>query len=100
MGCPTKQVDHENGNGLDNRRRNLRLATNSQNQANRRIITSHSSRFKGVCWDKRRGLWRARVGYDGEKIDIGWFEGEVEAHRAYNKKAVELFGSFASGNPA
>ncbi len=98
LGCPTEPVDHENGNGIDNRRANMRLGTSSQNGANRRTVTPHSSRFKGVCWDKRRGMWRARIGYDGKKIGIGWFEDEVEAARAYNKKAVEKFGRFAALN--
>ena len=98
LGCPTKRVDHENGNGIDNRRRNLRLATNGQNQANRRIITPHSSRFKGVRWDKRVGMWRARIGHDGKKIELGYFEDEVAAARAYNKRAVKKFGRFAALN--
>jgi hypothetical protein len=58
------EVDHINGNGLDNRRSNLRLATKSQNMQNMRLSRINTSGFKGVCWDKDRGKWRAHITLD------------------------------------
>jgi len=95
MGEPKGMVvDHIDGNGLNNRRRNLRVCTSSQNHQNRRR-TRGRSRYKGVCWEKRRNKWRAEIMLEGRHIDIGCFADEVEAARAYDKKAKELFGEFA-----
>jgi AP2 domain. len=89
-----KQVDHKNGNKLDNRKENLRLCTNTENQQNRQSVRG-SSKFKGVDWNKRAGKWRARV-EDGDKsIFLGHFIEETDAAEAYNKAATELFGEFA-----
>lgn len=90
----TKQfIDHINGNALDNRKINLRLATNSQNQANRESRVG-SSQFKGVWWVKGRNKWRAYV----KGVHLGLFDSELEAAEAYNKKAVEIYGEFAKLN--
>lgn len=90
-------IDHANGNGLDNRLVNLRAATRQQNSANSRR-RGRSSRFKGVCWDKSRGLWLAGVKFDYRRINLGRFAVEEDAARAYDKKARELFGAFARTN--
>ncbi len=91
------QIDHKDGNGLNNVRTNLREATHAQNLAN---STSRrgSSRFKGVSWYKRRGKWVAYVNCTGEHYHLGYFDDEVEAARAYDEKAKELFGEFARLN--
>jgi len=60
------EVDHINGNRLDNRKANLRPCTRSQNQQNRHKTKPHTSVYKGVCWDKRACCWRA-VGKSGGK---------------------------------
>lgn len=86
-----ESVDHANGDGLDNRRSNLRAATQSQQNANR-APSPHTSRFKGVCWDKSRGLWRATIKDGGY---IGRFKTEEEAARAYDARAIEMHGEFA-----
>jgi len=90
------QIDHINGNGLDNRKVNLRLCNCSQNQRNARKRKKTTSRFKGVSWNNNR--WRARIYFNGEQITIGRFKSELEAAKAYDKKAVELFGEFANPN--
>jgi hypothetical protein len=66
-------VDHRNGNGLDNRRSNLRLATNSQNQMNRGLQRNNTSGFKGVSFDRRRGLWMAKIYVERKYHFLGYF---------------------------
>lgn len=91
-----KVIDHINGNGLDNRKANVRFATSEQNSWNQRKQRSQSSsKYKGVHWEKKRKEWRARIKYKGRSIHIGRFETEEEAARAYDAKAKELFGEFA-----
>jgi len=76
-------VDHENGDGLDNRRANLRLATNSQNQRNcKRHSMNPSSRYLGISWYAPRKTWRARIQVEGKEIYIGYHASEYAAARA------------------
>ena len=94
-----KLIDHKNHNGLDNRRANLRIATWEENCWNKRKTKAHGSpQYKGVMWDKRRGKWQAQIGYKGMKIFIGYFDNEKEAAMAYDTKAKELFGEYATLN--
>lgn len=91
-------VDHVNGNGLDNRRSNLRLATNQQNQANSQKKTPATSRFKGVSWSKTKQKWRAYICPARKYIHLGYFTSEEEAARAYDTAASKIFGDFARPN--
>lgn len=92
-------IDHRNGNGLDNRRRNLRFANNSQNMANaRKSSVPKSSRFKGVHWHKCAKKWCAAVVHHGRRKHLGLFAVEEDAARAYDKAALEHFGEFARLN--
>ena len=88
------KVDHVNGNGLDNRSKNLRLATTSQNGQNARGRVG-TSKFKGVSWTTRESKWRARIKYNGKHHYLGSFTSEEAAAHAYDEKARELFGRFA-----
>lgn len=88
-------VDHINGNGLDNRRCNIRLCTRQENVWNTRARHGKTSRYKGVCWDKASKKWKAQINIDGKKHSIGRFTKEKEAAKAYQKKAKEAFGEFA-----
>ena len=96
MGCTG--VDHANGYGLDNRRRNLRAATNGQNMANRRPNVNAVSAFKGVTWKKSSAKWCARVRVDGVRRNLGYFSSEEAAARAYDTAALAAFGEFARLN--
>lgn len=91
-------VDHINGNGLDNRRANLRPATPSQNTANARMPSDNTSGFKGVGWFARTGRWRAYITYQGRQKHLGYFDIAEEAALAYDAAARELFGEFARPN--
>lgn len=92
-------VDHINGNGLDNRRSNLRLCTNSQNQANRHHLPVHtSSRFRGVFWEKKSCKWKAGIKANGKSTHLGFFDSEIGAALAYDAAAREAFGKFARLN--
>lgn len=93
------QVDHINNDPLDNRRENLRLATASQNQANRRKRTETTSKYKGVSWHKKARKWRATIGAgNGKQEHLGFYEDPKAAARAYDVRARELWGAFASLN--
>ncbi len=94
-----KFIDHINHNGLDNRTANLRLATRQQNSWNKRKQEGNcSSQYKGVTWLKSEGKWQVRIVCNGRKIFIGYFDDEKAAARAYDAKAKELFGDYASLN--
>lgn len=90
-------VDHINGNGLDNRRCNLRFATGSQQSRNLHIGRGRSL-FKGVCWANRQRKWAASISFNGSNKHIGYFEKEEDAARAYDEAAKAYFGEFACLN--
>jgi len=91
--------DHVNGNGLDNREANLRPATVSQNLCNRpKTKAKTRSKYKGLEWDKIQRKWKVRIQCNGRKIYLGSFSNEIDAAKAYDKKAKALFGQFASLN--
>ena len=96
LGEPRTRIDHRNGDGLDNRRHNLRLATASQNAANMRP-KGGSSQFKGVK-RTRSGSWAARITIDYRQLHIGTFGDELVAAAAYDIYAAALFGEFARPN--
>lgn len=95
---PGMFVDHVNGDGLDNRRDNLRLATHKQNCRNQKVLTGKLSRFKGVTWLKGEGVWYAQIMCNKKNHNLGRFADEVEAARAYDAAAQQLFGEFARTN--
>lgn len=90
-------IDHINGDGLDNRRCNLRICNYITNQRNRRI-TIGSSRFKGVCWHKLNNKWRARIRINCHLKDLGCFDSELAAAKSYDQAAILYFGNFARIN--
>lgn len=89
-------VDHINGNKLDNRRRNLRVCTRSENLQNMKELGG-SSKYRGVHWDKRRKKWIASIRLDGKKVYLGGFDFEVDAAVTYDNACRER-GVFARTN--
>lgn len=92
---PNIYVDHKNGNTLDNRRENLRLASNSQNQANRRNHSKNTSGYRGVTFSKSTNKWQAAIKVAGKNIHLGVFETPELAGIAYKQAADMYFGEFA-----
>ena len=92
---PGMVADHIDGNKENNSRSNLRICTRQQNTQNRGKRIGSASRFKGVYREKHSGKWHARAYRDGEHFRTRLFAEEVEAARAYDQLAVELFGEFA-----
>jgi hypothetical protein len=91
-------VDHKNGNNLDNRRSNLRLATPTENSCNRRKMRDGTSRYKGVCFHRRRGKYVARIKIHRKSIFLGEFDSELEGAKAYDAAAKKHHGEFARLN--
>lgn len=92
-------VDHVNGDGLDNRRANLRLCQMSQNIGNsHKWRRPTSSRYKGVCWSKQAGRWQANITINRRMLHLGHFRNEIDAAVAYDRAAIEAFGPFARIN--
>lgn len=90
-------VDHINGNPLDNRRSNLRLCSRAENARNRAANDRWmGSKYKGVTVYKDR--WKAKITHDGIKCDLGCYENEEDAARAYDKMALLLHREFARLN--
>jgi len=88
-------VDHIDRNGLNNRRSNLRLCSAAQNACNSGSARGSSSKYKGVCWNKREGKWVASIRFKNKLHLMGYFTDEIAAAKAYDKSASEFFGEFA-----
>ena len=89
-----KQIDHIDGNGENNAPDNLRLATNTENCRNRRKNSNNKSGKKGVSWANRENKWQARIGINGRKKHLGYFDSVEAASVAYERFACNHFGQF------
>lgn len=88
-------VDHVNGNSLDNRIANLRICTHAENMRNQKAYKNAKSGFKGVYRYKNR-TWTAQIQINGKKKNLGYFETPEKAHAAYVAAAKELHGQYAN----
>ncbi|OQR57428.1 AP2 domain-containing protein [Bacillus sp. CDB3] len=93
-----EQVDHIDMNRLNNQKENLRIVNNSQNGMNKLVQNNSTSGYKGVSWRKERNKWEAYINKDNKRYKLGYFENKNEAAEAYNKKAIELHGQYATLN--
>lgn len=88
-------IDHEDHNGLNNQKQNIRNCSISQNAMNRIPENGCYSKFKGVVFDKISNKIKSSIWINGKRIHIGYFTNETDAAKAYDIKAKELFGEFA-----
>lgn len=96
---PGMIIDHIDGNGLNNKKENLRIGTYQQNAQNaRKTNKDTTSKYKGVHYRKPMKKWVARIGVNYKRISLGYYVLEKEAALAYNTKALELFGEYARIN--
>lgn len=89
-------VDHKNGNGLDNRRSNLRVCTQAQNVANSRMKNTNTSGFKGVCWSEPMQKWVARLTVDYKQVVLGYATSKRAAYRMYVNALRQAAGEYAN----
>lgn len=94
----SQEIDHKDGNKLNNLRSNLRYCTSSQNKWNRGLSVTNRSGYKGVSWRRDRGKWDARIKAHGKQHCLGVFTCKHEAAKAWNKAALELHSEFAYQN--
>lgn len=93
-----KHVDHINGNKLDNRKSNLRFATQHENMCNTGIRANNKSGYKGVSWHKQVNKWTVRIRTDTNYASLGLFDDKIEAAKAYDRAARHHYGEFARLN--
>lgn len=96
---PSGQIDPINGDRSDNRIDNLRDVSPAQNMQNT-SSRDGTSQFRGVSWDETNQKWRTKLKYKGKTIHVGRYYSEESAARAFNAKALSLWGSFARLNAA
>lgn len=91
-------TDHINMNGLDNRRTNLRVCNNTQNQYNVKLTLRNKSGYKGVSWNRNGQRWVVHINYKGNRVFIGYYDNIIDAAIAYDKAAFRYHGEFANTN--
>lgn len=90
------ETDHINGNGLDNRRENLRVCTRSENLMNQKRGINNTSGYKGVSWHKGTEKWQSKIAAKGKRIYLGLFKEKEEAHKAYCEASKRYHGEFGN----
>jgi hypothetical protein len=89
------EVDHINGDGLDNRRRNLRIVTHAQNMKNHKVAKNSTTGHTGICYDKRTKSFMTFICNAGTQIYLGRHKKISDAVRVRKNKELEIFGEFA-----
>lgn len=93
-----REVDHINGDKLDNRRENLRICTSQNNKMNRPKYSNNTSGFKGVYWRKDKNKWQAKIQFNSKQYSLGYFLNKISAAKSYNIAATKFFKEFACLN--
>lgn len=93
-----KDIDHKDGNGLNNQISNLRLCNKTQNGGNRKISINNTSGYKGVSKKRNAKKWESSIKYNQKSIYLGLFSNKIDAAKAYDIAAVKYFGEFAKLN--
>lgn len=96
-----QKVDHRkhaDGSHYQDRLENLRICSNSENSRNCRLSSRNTSGYKGVCWNKPTGKWRARIRISGKLQHLGFFHTPEAAAEAYDAAAIRYFGEFSLTN--
>lgn len=101
IGKPPKGmvVDHKNGNGIDNRKCNLRFATFKENCMNSRARSTNEIGLKGVSWNKDMKGWAVQILVNGKQMCLGYFDDPKEAHEHYKRASVKYHGEFSPYYP-
>jgi hypothetical protein len=94
IGAISQYVDHRDGDGLNNRRKNLREATGAENQSNARRRADNTSGAKGVGWHKDRRKWQARIVANRVEHHLGYFDTVADAAEAYAAASTKMHGAF------
>lgn len=92
------QIDHIDGNPLNNQKNNLRICNNKENSRNKNKTLRCNSGFKGVRYEKERKKFRASITVNYKSIFLGRFNKAIDAAKAYNKAALKYFGEFSKLN--
>lgn len=91
-----REVDHINGNTVDNRRSNLRIVSHSENMKNARQRKTNTSGYKGVSWSSSLNRWMAFISVEGRTKNLGMFSDKESAYKAYCNAALKYHGEFAN----
>ncbi|MEK6861476.1 MAG: AP2 domain-containing protein [Nanoarchaeota archaeon] len=91
-------IDHINGNGIDNRKQNLRIATQQQNMCNSKTRSDNTSGYRGVWWDEYHKKWAAEIHFNNKKKTIGRYEDIKNAAKAYNDASLKYHGEYGRLN--
>lgn len=97
---PEHEVDHKNLDSLDDRLENLRVATPSQNQANKGMRKDNTSGVKGVAWDSSKKKWAASTSLGGRSIHLGRYDRIEDAAKAYAEGVAQIHGDFGRAEVA
>jgi hypothetical protein len=92
------EVDHKDGNGINNQKYNLRNCTHAQNLSNLGMRKNNTSGYKGVTWVARRKRFMAQIAVRGKHIGLGYYKNPIDAAKAYDEAAIENFGEYANIN--
>ena len=90
------EIDHKNGNRVDNRIENLRSATDQEQRFNSKLNSNNTSGVKGVYWDNKTCKWRAEIKYNRKKIHVGRFDTLEQAQVAIQTKREQLHKEFTN----